>query len=771
VPLPLAPDTWRGLLRRQDLPDDQLAVAILADRRAALLYRGLAALDEPTLSALAADPDAVLRLYEHRADVLAAFGARFRVRDGTVVSPGGEEAAAAWEKLLGQSPRLPVAFLLSLLEANGGRRALLYDSVARLDPSRQRFALGLYRPAGPPRVGALLSLAAAFDREAAWWHAEGGAFRRPEADTARLLREVRVGSDGSLAPPAARIFWEAVFDEAQGPAREDWTAPVRTSPPAEAGWLAEQVGVGAPSSRRRRLEQLIFAQRVFGQAGPASLPDVLTAVRGLPEARSLLLALERLGTRDPALFAAAVGAVRRAGGASGREEALRAHGGLQGALGVVDRARFARTLDLAAAERLVRSLCEVQGEGDARARALAAWVEGVLLPDLGRAVYGAQPPGEPETTILRAMAGDRVEGREGLAPLEWEGLWYRADLGRAEFTRLLRVRRRQGGASLSEALRECHSVVQKKRDPCATALGEALVSLVYTADLGEPDGPALAGADPSLRHDFGGRPWELPEEVVSPGVPWHVRGSLLGLERAIARLSLHRLAGDALPDGPPVLDAGQRRDLSAPAVLVNPRDLSDGGRDALSAAIESGRSRAAALRVGEADVAEACREAGLDPWRARAFEWLLEHEPDARGSFFSLGELLNLGTVDGRRFDAWGVSDDLAAGLVPRLPGSVPLDTNAGRLPQPSLEETFVDLQLRVAIHLAERQLPASLHPWVVSTLLPDLFAEARPVGSDDRLGLDSWVRAQGRERLDDAVASLVERGPLQPAPVPGGAR
>jgi hypothetical protein len=58
-----------------------------------------------------------------------------------------------------------------------------------------------------------------------------------------------------------------------------------------------------------------------------------------------------------------------------------------------------------------------------------------------------------------------------------------------------------------------------------------------------------------------------------------------------------------------------------------------------------------------------------------------------------------------------------------------------------------------------------------VSTLLPDLFAEARPVAPDDRLGLDAWVRAQGRDRLDDAVASLVGRGPLQPAAASGGAR
>ena len=226
------------------------------------------------------------------------------------------------------------------------------------------------------------------------------------------------------------------------------------------------------------------------------------------------------------------------------------------------------------------------------------------------------------------------------------------------------------------------------------ARGGARFPRLRGAASGDPDGPALAGADPSLRHDFGAEPWALPEEVVGPGAPWHVRGSLLGLERALAGLSLHGLAGDALPEAPPVLDAVQRRGLAVPAVLANPRELTDADRDAIAAAIEAGRARAAALRPGEAAVAAACREAGLDPWRAQAFEWLLEHEPDARESFFSLGELLYLGAPGERRFDAWGVSDDLAAGLVPRMPGPVPLDETAGRPPQPALAERFVDLEL-----------------------------------------------------------------------------
>jgi hypothetical protein len=249
-----------------------------------------------------------------------------------------------------------------------------------------------------------------------------------------------------------------------------------------------------------------------------------------------------------------------------------------------------------------------------------------------------------------------------------------------------------------------------------------------------------------------------------------VRGSLLGLERALARLSLHRLAGDALPDGPPTVNATQRRSLAVLAVVASPGERTDEGRDAVVGALEAGRLRVAALRSGDPAVASVAAEAGLEPWRARALEWLLEHEPGARESFFSRVELLHIGGA-GAHGREWGTADALGSGLVARMPPARPLDDTAGRPPEPVLGEAFADLGLRVAEFLGERRLPSSLAPSLLAALLPDLFAEARPVALDDRLGLDAWVRNLPRDRLDDAVASLAGRGPLQPAPSPGGAR
>lgn len=764
VPLPLAPAFWKGLLRDGPrLKDGGLALAILADRRSALLYRGLAGLDEETLRALAAEPDAVRRIQRRFADSFAVFGPRFAVRDGSVAVPGGSAAEAGWHALVGESPRAPARFLLKLVERGEGRLAFLYDSLARLDPARQRLALGLDGAEGSDATASLRVLYSVFEAESAWWRAGRGGFSRPEADAARLLREVRLAEDGSLAPPASVAFWEAVWDGKPAAAE-----PIRESPRASLGWLAGRIGRGDLRQRRLRLEQLSFAQRVFGAAAEAAPAEATEALGGLGDTRALLLALERLGSRDPGFFAAAVAGTRSALEFHTPEDLARAHAGFQGTLAVVDRARFNGTIDTATAEGLVRALLQVPLPAVVPwERGLGGFVEQTLVPALARSVGPARGPDE---TVLRSMAGAAADRPAGSA-FEWEGLWYRAQPERAELRRLERVRAKQGGRSLADVLRACRTPTEQERHGCAGAVGEALTSIVYAVHLGEPDGPALRGADPARRHAFLPDPWALPSEVSGPGVAWHVQGSLLGLETALARLSLHQLDADALPDRAPVLDALQRRRLAVAAGLANALEMRDADQAALAFAVASGRRRARRLGPGSPDLQAAARDAGLDPWRARALEWLVDHDQASLPRFFSLGELAYLGESTGGRWDAWGAANPTLSGLRLRLGPARPLDDRTGRPPEAALAEGFVDLGLRVAVHLAERGLPANLAPALVSTLLPDLFAEARPIAPDDRLALDAWARAQQAERLDDAVASLVGRGPLQPAPAPGRTR
>ena len=100
------------------------------------------------------------------------------------------------------------------------------------------------------------------------------------------------GANGALAPPAARAFWHAVFGGWVPPDREGWPAVVRLSSPADAAWLVEQAGAGDPALRRLRLEQVVFAQRVFAETGDRS-PARRSPGRAGPEGRARRRSLAR----------------------------------------------------------------------------------------------------------------------------------------------------------------------------------------------------------------------------------------------------------------------------------------------------------------------------------------------------------------------------------------------------------------------------------------------------------------------------------------------
>ncbi len=112
---------------------------------------------------------------------------------------------------------------------------------------------------------------------------------------------------------------------------------------------------------------------------------------------------------------------------------------------------------------------------------------------------------------------------------------------RQELARLTKPSDARRAARVGESLRELSDIM----------LGNALLSLAYAADLGDPEGAALLAGNVALRHDFGlGRkdgdtrdrmPWALPRQDFQPGVPWHIGGAILGLDVA---------AGAAQPAAP-----------------------------------------------------------------------------------------------------------------------------------------------------------------------------------------------------------------------------
>jgi hypothetical protein len=307
-------------------------------------------------------------------------------------------------------------------------------------------------------------------------------------------------------------------------------------------------------------------------------------------------------------------------------------------------------------------------------------------------------------------------------------------------------------------------------------LAEALVSWCYAIDIGDPDGTALLTGDVALRHDFGfgvrdadlrGRvEWALPRQEVAPNVPWHIKGSLLGLDVALAPLTLRRIVTDRMVEAP-ALTSNARDAFAASVALLNPLVLSDADRDSIAGAVDRGRARVMALNGTSADLDTIAGEIAMDGWRRRAVQWAIAHPTPATPvlSLFSLTELLVLGGgASEASLDNWGMSGLESTGcLCTRMapPGRWQLWT--GR-PQLGLIAAAVpDLNLYVAMMLHDLRLPAPLAKSVLAAAVQDFIDEVKPTDASDWLTLVRAAQAVSRERFEDYVAAVAADGPLLP--------
>lgn len=136
---------WRDTILRRQVADNQLIPAILSERTTALLYHGLAALDDETLGALGPDRETLEVLRRH-AGTFATFGRSFRIHAGRVVVPGGHRAEPLWQELVGVEPSRPAPFVRRLLTGESGRLAFFFDALSHLDAPHQLFATNQQLP-------------------------------------------------------------------------------------------------------------------------------------------------------------------------------------------------------------------------------------------------------------------------------------------------------------------------------------------------------------------------------------------------------------------------------------------------------------------------------------------------------------------------------------------------------------------------------------------------------------------------------------------------
>ena len=832
VPVPLTADVWGRAIFRRKIARDELVGAIVADHTAALLCHGLAALDDQTLQYFVEHVSMLTRIAERSAPVFAAFSSSLHIHASRVVPPGGDDAVALWEAVVGEKVNHPEAFVLRLFELSDGRVAHLFDTIGQLDAPRRAFALGLWIPDATLRLERFKVLGTAGINAYRDWHVRQLPFSHASYDLTMTLMRVTVDAGGVPRQPAARGFWSRVFAGSELP--DDPARQMRAidEDPFDAPWLVEAVASGDIRQRADRLDQIAFAQRVFGEGGDRQ--DVFVAVRAMARYRMLMLTLERIGIRSPAVFASAARQAARLGGLDGRR-ALVAEAQFQGALALIRRMTAVRSIDTPFAQNLVEGLVALPFSEQGRyAGAVAEWIP--------RALMKAAPPASTREAALLAILAGPASADGQTVRVVWEGQRYRLDLGAAERLRLERVREKQEAlpidvafdvsavartlvaetssvedlqsiltrltpiassirdrarteeedngaqAALRKAVEDLTRAVKNKdlkraarlAEPLLDAsdelLSQALLSLAYAIELGDPDGTILLAEDVSRRHDFGfavkdgevraRTAWMVPRQDVSPGVPWHVAGSLLGLDVALAPLALRRVNSDRIIDAPR-LTSNQREVFAVSVALMNPFDLRDVDRDVIADAIERGRRRVREL-TGPKDVEAVASDLGFDGGRRRAVEWTLAHDPRSVESLITLTELLVLGGGRPADLNAWGMSMLSAMGcLCSRLTPPGTWLTLSGR---PQLAVTaagMADVHLQVAVRLKELGLPAPLARVVVSAAVQDFIDDVKPADEADWPTMTRRARAISLEQIEDYVAAATAAGPLVPDNAP----
>jgi hypothetical protein len=772
VPLPLDPSIWRETLlpRQAQLRDDQIIGAILSDRTMAMLYHGLAGLDDDTLAWIGPERDLLRSLVKH-AGTFGVFGPSVRVQAGKVLVPGGPDAEPLWQAIVGADPAKPAAFIRRLFDSdNSGQLAWFYDSIAQLDDARIRFATSARQPQATriERTRALLDICFSTGRE---WKPEQQPFTRRPLDPALTLGLIAVDADGGLIGPTQRGVWERVFNNEDGavPAPAVKEANAGSEPARiDAAWLVSRIHQAPIEIGRRRLETFLFAQRMFPEARTADT-EMVTALRAHMAFPALMATLERAGVRSTATMIPAIDraiALNAIGDEQRRRAAIIE---FQSALGILERMSRAGGLTTAQVSALITSLSQVETSNRGYEGRLAVWIRKDLLPGLHAA--SRDTADSNEDAILSAMAGVKNDA-EG-ATVEWEGRKYRVSSARGELTRLHRVRERQGGATLSVVLSRMDKADKpdKGGEAAELALADTLASILYAAHLGDPEGPALTSGNIALHHDLGTGAslgvrgaWHLPSESHTAR-GWRISGSMLGLDVALARMSLRRMDTSVMPPEPRLVSA-ERQTAALSVAFLTTSQMTDAARDEIAAALARGRARLEGLTGDRVEVERLARDAGLSAWRREALAWALTHDRAQVASQLSLLELMWVGKPRASQaisLDGWGAATLPIDGcLCLAMPRALPWETLIGRPALGLLATRGADVAILVADTLSSLKMPAELAPGVIAFVMQEVVDQARPSHFDDWPEFSRAATAVSHERLVDYVAAQAAGGALQ---------
>jgi hypothetical protein len=427
--------------------------------------------------------------------------------------------------------------------------------------------------------------------------------------------------------------------------------------------------------------------------------------------------------------------------------------------------------------------------------------------------------------LLDGLAGI---GRSGAQPIvTWEDYTYRVDVARGEQARLRRIRDKQRGNDLSGVLEvrrmrargvdvtphlarlvsklglpdgrglfqsgeregakgapsgDANAAKEAGRGtkPAAPAnrlvewqelvLGQLLASYAYAIAIGDPDSTMLLAGNPSDVHDFGmsasarSSSWLV---ATNPrlGSPLTARGSILGLERALAVPSLRQTTLAALFVDPN-LGQLELEGLAEGIAILNPFRMDDRDRDMIAADLRRGRERIRAAARNPDDIDALAASAGVERWRRRLMRLAAAGGATPVLQYWSLAEVRGVGR-DGptpAALHAWGPAQRLVDGSWrTALPARLSMHELGGRISDGLASGQIADLHLRTAEWLAEVNLPAALAPGILRSALWDLAMNTVMADPDDWLAVVRAAQAVPADRMADYVSALTADGPLVP--------
>jgi hypothetical protein len=754
---PFSERTWQAVLR--PLPGIDLFSTILRHRGALLVAAGALQSTPEVRRWLGQDIRLLEQIVTQWPGAFAQAAPGLDLSGQTILVPGGSARESAWTALVGAPPSRPEEFLRRLLARDDGRLARFYAVMARQNGARLSAAL-------QPLQGenATTALAGLYER-AKDADAPGDAnlhpFQLSYADLSSVLHSL---NDLPLdALPVSAGLWPTLLSQSIDN-RDEAAALVRStpSPSPYAATIRAMLG-GAPRRRRDHLAVIALARRLWtGNLEPGAQADLVYALGQFPRYRALLLVLDRMDVKAPAVWARSIDAARRVesgGGGPDRELRLSA---FQGAMALVERARLVGSLGLADTEKVLLALGAVVDSETPAPAAVRSWLLETFIPALPLLARPDRFSGKTayESRVLQALAGVPLTGGQ---PFRWEGLDYTVDVMAGEHERIVRIREQLPSPGLDAAL--------DGNDPAT--LVAALRAMVYAPALGDPEGAVTLSPDVVTRHDFGGSrtspgrdvAWLPAIERTGTGGPWHVGGSLFGLDLALSRSALRRLSADEMP-AVPTINLNDQLTLARTAAALASARFDDATRDELAAAMARGQQRVAEAGATAAALLALGDEVGMTTADRQSLSWTLASMPQAGAQMFGLRDLLWLGRpqVEPAVLARWGViSEPVDGRLGTRFDAPVPWDHLAGRPDTGVLATQVPDLTLRLVQITAEKQVPAALIPALLLFATQDYWHDVEARFADDWSAMARGAKRLPATRVEDYTAALASGGPLRP--------